>query len=101
MFNDMKFGGDDIDAVIMEGITFKGSSKGGPKKEEAKVKKAELEKLESRFTTLDVPVIVDRSAQEKDELAQAEWIKVYGALYGCEDEANKLFEKKVKEAKKK
>ena len=32
------FGGDDIDAVIMEGITFKGSSKGGPKKEEAKVK---------------------------------------------------------------
>ena len=37
MFNDMKFGGDDIDAVIMEGITFKGSSKGGPKKEEAQV----------------------------------------------------------------
>ena len=33
-----KFGGDDIDAVIMEGITFKGGSKGGPKKEEAKVK---------------------------------------------------------------
>ena len=33
-----KFGGDDIDAVIMDGITFKGGSKGGPKKEEAKVK---------------------------------------------------------------
>lgn len=35
----MKFGGDDIDAVIMEGITFRGGAKGGPKKEEdAKVK---------------------------------------------------------------
>ena len=33
-----KFGGDDIDAVIMDGITFKGGSKGGPKKEEATVK---------------------------------------------------------------
>ena len=33
-----KFGGDDIDAVIIDGITFKGGSKGGPKKEEAKVK---------------------------------------------------------------
>ena len=32
------FGGDDIDAVIMEGITFKGGPKGGPKKDEAKVK---------------------------------------------------------------
>ena len=31
-------GGDDIDAVIMEGITFKGGPKGGPKKDEAKVK---------------------------------------------------------------
>ena len=32
------FGGDDIDAVIMGGITFKGGAKGGPKKEEVKVK---------------------------------------------------------------
>ena len=31
------FGGDDIDAVIMSGITFKGSGKGGPKKDENKV----------------------------------------------------------------
>lgn len=31
-------GGDDIDAVIMGGITFRGGGKGGPKKEEARVK---------------------------------------------------------------
>ncbi|MBQ0050411.1 MAG: hypothetical protein KBT12_09310 [Bacteroidales bacterium] len=34
----MNFAGDDIDAVIMGGITFKGGPKGGPRKEEAKVK---------------------------------------------------------------
>ena len=34
----MKNGGDDIDAVIMDGITFRGGPKGGAKKEEAKVK---------------------------------------------------------------
>ena len=32
------FGGDDIDAVIMGGITFKGGPKGGPKKDVGKVK---------------------------------------------------------------
>ena len=69
-------------------------------KAEAEAKKAELEKLESRFTALGVPVIVDRSAQEEDELGQAEWIKVYGVLFGCEDEANEIFEKLVKEAEK-
>ena len=69
--------------------------------EEAKAAQQHLEKVESRFTTLNVPVIVDRSAQEKDELAQAEWIKVYGALYGCEEQADKVFEELVKKADKK
>ena len=32
------FGGDDIDAVILNGITFRGGAKGGQRKEEAKVK---------------------------------------------------------------
>ncbi len=68
--------------------------------EEAKEMQKNLEKLESRFTTLDAPVIIDRSAQEKDELAQAEWIKVYGALYGCEEQADKIFDELVKKADK-
>ena len=33
-----KFGGDDIDAVILDGITFRGGSKSAPKQEESKVK---------------------------------------------------------------
>ena len=67
---------------------------------DAKEKQETLEKYESRFTALDVPVIIDRSAQEEDELAQAEWIKVYGALFGCDEQAKKIFDEKVKEAEK-
>ena len=33
-----KYGGDDIDKVIQEGITFRGGTKSSTKKEEAKVK---------------------------------------------------------------
>jgi len=33
-----KYGGDDIDKVILEGITFRGGPKSEQKKEEAKVK---------------------------------------------------------------
>ena len=67
---------------------------------EAKEKQEALEEMESRFAALEVPVIIDRSAAEEEELAQAEWIKVYGVLFGCEEEADKIFEKKVKEAEK-
>ena len=66
--------------------------------EEAACKKETLEKLESRFTALEVPVLIDRSAQEKDALARAEWIKVYGALFGCDDLAEKIFNELAKEA---
>lgn len=66
--------------------------------EEAKEKKEALEKLESRFTTLEVPVIIDRSIHEEEDLAKAEWIKVYGSLYGCEDLAKEIFDKLVEEA---
>jgi hypothetical protein len=38
MFNNMNYGGDDIDAVILGGITFKAGSKGEKKKEEPKIK---------------------------------------------------------------
>ncbi len=62
-------------------------------------KKEYLEKSESRFTALDVPVLVDRSSHEESKLAKAEWIKVYGAIYNCEDKADKIFNKQVEESK--
>ena len=45
------------------------------------------EKLEE----LGVPVLVDQSSYEPHPLGRTEWIKLYGALLGKEDEAERLF----------
>lgn len=67
-------------------------------KAEDKVK--QYEELISRFSSLNVPVFVNRSNDETTKLGKAEWAKVYGILYGCEDAANKWYEAQVKKAKK-
>lgn len=54
--------------------------------------------ITEKFALLGIPVIIDRSADEKTELAQYEWIKVYGVLFGCEEKMDKMFEKAVDEA---
>ena len=51
----------------------------------------QLEILEKRFTTLNIPVIIDRSAEEKTLEAKAEWAKVYAALYGADEQAEAAF----------
>lgn len=79
---------------------FLASDKYEKKAAEVKAKKKLLKTLESRFTAIDVPVIVDRSQDEKTRLGKAEWIKVYGVLYGCEKKAGKVFKKEVKDEKK-
>ena len=48
---------------------------------------------------LDVPMLVDRSADEETELGKREWIKVYGALFGCTEQTDSLFQKAVDAAK--
>jgi len=42
-----------------------------------------------------IPVLIERSSYEQDPLGRMEWIKVYGALLGKEDEAAALFETEV------
>lgn len=49
-----------------------------------------------RLATLTIPMLVDRSADERTDLAKAEWLKVYGVIFGCEDQANELFQQMVK-----
>ncbi len=56
--------------------------------------------ITEKMTTLGIPVIIDRSADEKSELARYEWIKVYGAIFGKSDEADKLYNAKVTELQK-
>ena len=50
-----------------------------------------------RFGLLGIPVFVDRSADEATEAGRLEWIKVYGMILGCEEEALALYEKLVAE----
>lgn len=65
-------------------------------KKQAETDQKKLETLESRFTALDIPVILDRSQQEKSRLGKKEWIRVYGEIYGNAKKSQKIFEKEVK-----
>ncbi|MBR3147196.1 MAG: hypothetical protein IKF54_03520 [Eubacterium sp.] len=57
--------------------------------------------LQKRFSALSVPVLADRQEHEKTNYASAEWIKVYGAIYGKAEEAGKAFDEFVKNNDKK
>ncbi len=46
--------------------------------------------LADRFAVLDIPMLIDRSADEADALAQADWLNLYGILLGDETTANRM-----------
>ena len=50
------------------------------------------EELAEKFILLDVPMIVDRSADEENDAAKAEWSKVYEAVFGLTDSADSAAE---------
>lgn len=60
-----------------------------------------LDDLADNFATLGIPLIIDRSADEKSELAKAEWLKVYGTVFGCSKKTDQLYNKAVKAVKSK
>ena len=62
---------------------------------------AVLDQLADNFATLGIPMLIDRSADEESDLGKAEWLKVYGAFFGCSDKTDKLYDKAVKAAKNK
>ena len=47
---------------------------------------------------LNMPLIIDRSADEKNDLAKAEWLKVYGVIFGNYDSGLKLYNQVVSKA---
>ena len=47
--------------------------------------------IAEKLVDYGVPVLIERSSYEQDPLGRMEWIKVYGALLGKEDEADALF----------
>ena len=63
-------------------------------------KTEQFEELTEKLAMLGIPVLVDRSSEEKTELGKQEWIKVYGVLYGCEELTNEKFDAAVAAAEK-
>ena len=60
----------------------------------------QFEELTEKLAMLGIPVLVDRSSEEQTELGKQEWIKVYGVLYGCEEQTNEKFDAAVAAAEK-
>ena len=67
--------------------------------EEAEEKTQNLGVLRKRFSALGIPMIIDRSKDEKTNYGTAEWIKVYGAVFGKEAEAAKIVDDYIAENK--
>ena len=65
-----------------------------------KEEKEQLLDLSERFATLQIPVFVDRMADEEQEEAKLEWLKVYGVLFDCEGKANEVYTEKLAELQK-
>lgn len=65
-----------------------------------KEEKEQLLDLSECFATLQIPVFIDRMADEEQEEAKLEWLKVYGVLFGCEEKANEVYTEKLAELQK-
>lgn len=52
-----------------------------------------FEKLASQAVQMNMAMFVDRSADEKNDLAKAEWYKVYGIIFDAQDQAEDLYKK--------
>ena len=68
---------------------------------ESEEKAGKIGILRRRFSALAVPMLIDRSDQEKTNYGGAEWIKVYGAIYGKNEEAAEAFDEYTKDNKEK
>ena len=53
-------------------------------------------KIREELLRLGIPVLVERSSYESSPLGRLEWIKLYGVLLGCEDEAADFFDNEIK-----
>ena len=53
--------------------------------------------VKEQLELLGIPVMVERSSYESHPLGRMEWIKLYGLLCGCEDNAIEIFDSKVSE----
>lgn len=53
------------------------------------------EDVAAQLDQLGVYVMLDQSIDEDHPLARVEWIKLYSAMFNCEDKANEVYEKQA------
>lgn len=51
--------------------------------------------VKEMLESLDIPVLIDYSSYESNPMGRTEWIKLYGALTGHEEEAESFFNKQI------
>lgn len=51
--------------------------------------------VRDKLNELDIPVFVDHSSLESHPLGRTEWMRLYGALFNAEDQADALFQEQV------
>jgi len=51
--------------------------------------------VSDKFAELEIPLIVDQATFEGHPLARTEWVKLYGALFDLEDEAQAIYDSQV------
>ncbi len=54
--------------------------------------------VKEHLERLGIPVLIDRSSYEPHPLGRTEWIRVYGAMLGKEEEADRLFREQAGKA---
>lgn len=52
--------------------------------------------VKEQLKTLGIPVLIDHASNEAHPLGRVEWIKLYGALLGKEDAAERIFDEQQK-----
>ncbi|EWM53470.1 ABC transporter substrate-binding protein [Ruminococcus flavefaciens] len=53
--------------------------------------------VREQLEALGIPVLVERSSYETDPLGRMEWVKLYGLIFGYEEQAQKLFDEKTQQ----
>ena len=53
-------------------------------------------KVQEMIEELDIPVLIDYASYESHPLGRTEWVKLYGALFNKETEAEKFFSEQAK-----
>ncbi len=56
-------------------------------------------KVQEKLEQIGIPVFIDRSSYEPEPLGRCEWVKVYGAITGTEDKAQKSFKEQEAQVK--